>query len=832
MPGGPQYNWIDATDGAPLGFSNEFETTVLLPFNFTYYGVTSNLIRIGDNGAIIFNNSNMEVNANNACPLYLSPHPYLIAVAWDDLGAGAPVPGANIYYKVIGAAPYRIAVVEWHNVPRFNNIGAATFQALLVETTNDILLQYQDTLFGNAAYDQLAHASIGLFRSGTVRFQYSCDQPAVPNFRAIQFYYPAYPATATPGAAPTIAPSPTPTRTATPTRTPTSGPSLTPTRSATASNTPPPTATQPPPTPTHTASPTATASPTPTPPPRVAGPLGIASGITQQPTQAAALAALARNARSAWAREVLPWPQLEPADDAWSFSASDQAIAALASEGLAVFVTLDGTPLWASSCPSDPDPSRCLPLGIDLPHDDPANHYAQFVRALVTRYSGQVQVWQVWHEPNTSTGWHPAPNAADYTRLLRVAYQVVKSVDPSATVVLGGLGPARCSQTPYPCIDTPYLDALATSGAWSYFDASAYRNSMGDVIPESSSAPFRQRLQDFLAYANQFGSKPLWVSEYGWRTPNVNLEQQASYLVRAAMLGITLPGVEKMIAFALKDGSGYAVVEDNGTPKPAYYAFTVMNQKLEGATAISFTNGGAYRRARFTRDGQTLDVFWAASASPYTTTVALSSPATITSRDGLILATHATIATVTEKPVYVEYDLANRPVLLADAYVAESAPAAAYGLADPMRLQAHAARGTSGNCTTTRYSYLKWDLLPLTGNATAVTVTFSLPEYIGANGVVLALYAVADDAWNELTVTWNSRPGVGAQLAQLDGPLGLPTLDFSSPALLAYLNSERSGDGIISLALGVAGCPALSAPELQLSSKEGALAPKLTISSQ
>jgi hypothetical protein len=138
-------------------------------------------------------------------------------------------------------------------------------------------------------------------------------------------------------------------------------------------------------------------------------------------------------------------------------------------------------------------------------------------------------------------------------------------------------------------------------------------------------------------------------------------------------------------------------------------------------------------------------------------------------------------------------------------------------------------RGLSGGCTTTRYTYLKWDLGSLTGNAVTATLTLNAPQYTGPNGVILGVYAVAEDAWSEATVTWNTRPAVGALLAQLSDPLGMPSINFASAALVSYLNAEWAGDGIASLAIGYADCPALSAPQLQTSSKEGAFAPTLTI---
>jgi hypothetical protein len=822
MPGGPAFNWIDATDGRPLGFLNEFETTVQLPWRFSFYGVASDILRIGDNGAIVFNNSNMEVNANNACPLTLSPHPFLIAVGWDDLGAGSAVPGANIYFKVVGTAPNRRAVVAWHNVPRFNGIGAATFEAVLFEGTNDILLQYLDTDFGNPTYDHMVHATVGLFRSFPVALAYSCNEAVVPAFRAVQFYYPQTPPTSTPGASPTLAPTPTPTRTPTP------GPSPTPTRTVTSGPTATPT-----PTPTATQTRTPTSTPTPSPASTTTGyatRFGIRSGAVQLPSSAGTIAHLLRDAGIAWAREPVAWPAIEPADNAWNWTATDTALSALASQGTAILVNLNQTPLWASSCPGDPDPTRCLPLGIDLPLTDPANHYADMVRTLVTRYRGQVAAWQVWNDPNTISGWHPSPNAADYTRLLRVAYQVIKSVDPTATVVLGGISAARCGETPYPCVDIGYLDALAAAGGWAYFDVSAFRNYMGDTIPEYNWAPFRQRVMDFVTYTNQYGVKPVWVTEFGWRAPNVSTEQQASYVVRASMLGLSVSGVEKFMLFALRDSSGYTVTESDYTPRPAYYAYSVMAQKVAGATYVSFTHGGDYRVVRLTRNGQVMDVMWAASANPYTRTVALSGAATVTSRDGEVVATHALVATVTEKPIYVEYDLANVPVLVADAYVSQSAPTTAYGVSDRLHLQVAGSRGVSGGCETRRYTYVKWDLGTMTGNALTATVTLSAAEYIGPNsGVVVGLYAVSDDTWGENTVTWDNRPVVGALLAQVSEVGGQGSVSFASAELVAYLNAEWAGDGIVSLAVGYVDCPPLSAPQLQTSSKEGAVAPRLTV---
>jgi hypothetical protein len=85
------------------------------------------------------------------------------------------------------------------------------------------------------------------------------------------------------------------------------------------------------------------------------------------------------------------------------------------------------------------------------------NSWAKYVEEAVTTYKTWVRIWEVWNEPDwtpnyaTTMGWATAaPTKADlprfngdifdYIRMLRVTYAVVKKVDPTALVALGGIG--------------------------------------------------------------------------------------------------------------------------------------------------------------------------------------------------------------------------------------------------------------------------------------------------------------------------------------------------------------------------------------------------------
>ncbi len=187
-PGGPRYNWIDATDGTPLDLADDGEANVTLPFAFTFYGVSSTAIRVGNNGGILFNATTGDVPLTNS-DLGSTTVNNLIVPFWDDIDSDT----GNVYYKVVGTAPYRIFVIEWYDRPHYSNIGDATFELLLYESTNNIKFQYQDVVFGNASYDYGASATVGIRQSGSNYLQYSYNQPVLSDGLAICFRYPGSP---------------------------------------------------------------------------------------------------------------------------------------------------------------------------------------------------------------------------------------------------------------------------------------------------------------------------------------------------------------------------------------------------------------------------------------------------------------------------------------------------------------------------------------------------------------------------------------------------------------------------------------------------------------
>jgi hypothetical protein len=104
-------------------------------------------------------------------------------------------------------------------------------------------------------------------------------------------------------------------------------------------------------------------------------------------------------------------------------------------------------------------PPRNLHEPIFLPGGEvnPDNHWADYVRRVVSTYSPWIRVWHVWNEPDwvadwqVTLTWDTEPPAAedlprwngsifDYIRMLRITHEVARQVDPWALVATGGLG--------------------------------------------------------------------------------------------------------------------------------------------------------------------------------------------------------------------------------------------------------------------------------------------------------------------------------------------------------------------------------------------------------
>ncbi len=181
MPGGPKFNWIDATNAADAGIKADDGAfgPYSIGFSFPYYGSTYTDAFLSSNGHVVFTITSTFVNI----PI---PNPFapnnIIAPFWDDLFVCGT---SNMYTKQGGTAPNRFFVVEWADVTRFSDSTThLTFEAILYES-GLILFQYQ-SLTGT-----LDSATVGIENStGLIGTQYLVNQSGLVNSRAVLFIPP------------------------------------------------------------------------------------------------------------------------------------------------------------------------------------------------------------------------------------------------------------------------------------------------------------------------------------------------------------------------------------------------------------------------------------------------------------------------------------------------------------------------------------------------------------------------------------------------------------------------------------------------------------------
>jgi hypothetical protein len=164
---------------------------------------------------------------------------------------------------------------------------------------------------------------------------------------------------------------------------------------------------------------------------------------------------------------------------------------------------------------------------------------------------------------------------------------------------------------------------------------------------------------------------------------------------------------------------------------------------------------------------------------------------------------------------------------IADAYAVLIHPDTPFGSTDPNYLLTQGSRGPSGLCRTTYQTLLKFDISALSGDVVTASLTLQNSQSTSVIGAIMGIWGVGD-AWDEATVTWNTRPiSSDAPLASVSPlPSTGPLVFASTPALVSYINSQRpasGGDGLASFVTGYVDCPLLAAPQVRNASKENTL---------
>ena len=301
-----------------------------------------------------------------------------------------------------------------------------------------------------------------------------------------------------------------------------------------------------------------------------------------------------------WQKTLFQWKYIEPKKGQFDWSEADRVVTASTAAGVKIIARLDFQPDWSRA---------------DKVFNGPPDNYqdfGNFVTAFVNRYSststiGRVHAVQIWNEQNLNIEWGKRPinqqQASDYVALLKVGYEAAKAVDPSVTVITGGVaqtGTDNDDARP----DDVYVRWMYEAGAKPYFDVLGAHGhgykAPPTVSPDEAASNqtwgghrffvFR-RVEDMRRIMEENGDsdKQIWLLEFGWTSDTVN-QAYAWHRVSEEEKGDNLVGAYKwaaenwapwigvMCLWTMPDpGWGpqdekywWAIMNPDGTPRAAY----------------------------------------------------------------------------------------------------------------------------------------------------------------------------------------------------------------------------------------------------------------------
>jgi hypothetical protein len=290
-----------------------------------------------------------------------------------------------------------------------------------------------------------------------------------------------------------------------------------------------------------------------------------------------------------WGRQDFTWKRIERTKGEYDWDAYDRLIDQCREHGVQLFGNLAYGPDFHDTRTE---------AGIQA--------YCTFAGAAARRYTGKVDHWQIWNEPNL--GFHGG-NPELYARLLAAAGKAIHDANPKAKVL--GLNMAFCDVlwtekvlklVPYDCFDIicfhPYRNPNAPEDKFDWWVLDQYVKVFHKELTVEYPlvhASFLDQTEQLIQAMAGFGPpKPIWITEMCFNTHihpyGVSELRSADLLVRFHVLAKASGKVEKVFWWTFKDGGAQqfdaaemvGLVRADHQPKYAYFAYAVMTRMLEG----------------------------------------------------------------------------------------------------------------------------------------------------------------------------------------------------------------------------------------------------------
>ncbi|KQR97588.1 hypothetical protein ASG12_17000 [Williamsia sp. Leaf354] len=272
-------------------------------------------------------------------------------------------------------------------------------------------------------------------------------------------------------------------------------------------------------------------------------------------------------------RLFIPWADVQPNNkNDYDWSKIDKIMLAAQKRDMGVIATITHSPQWAVDGATK-DQARVSPP------DNPAD-YGDFAAAVANKYKGIVSGYEIWNDTNSGFVYGGQADPKGYTALLANAYEKIKAVDPTITVIAGVFGAIPTSSTD---LNAPtFLDQMYANDAQNYFDAISYhpyqyttKYSQGGDLQGSPLNEVKQ-MRAIMAERGD-GTKLIWASEYGFPTSATGGEaQQQAYIADFIKAWSTQEGAGPMFIYTTRDKYESTILPAPGpnatqAEKDAYY---------------------------------------------------------------------------------------------------------------------------------------------------------------------------------------------------------------------------------------------------------------------
>jgi hypothetical protein len=278
----------------------------------------------------------------------------------------------------------------------------------------------------------------------------------------------------------------------------------------------------------------------------------------------------------------VPWPYVEKTKGTFNWTQLDAFVAQANAHGVSFVYSSEYVPSWAAADRSSCHPyaySTTVCTGTVVNIQD----WKDFMTALVTRYKGRIQVYELWNEPSclcTFTG-----TVAQLVALTNAEHDVIRSIDPAALIV----GPTMQGYA------SAYLDSYFAAGGTKDIDAVGMHSSPN---PNNDVAEFLMGsvTTDIKNVMKKYGlsSKPLWNTENDWGN-NASLtdpNEQAAFVARDLLLNWNV-GVARDYWYAWDNSTVGTLWSPTTGVTEAATAYEQVESWMKGATFVPCSLNGS-----------------------------------------------------------------------------------------------------------------------------------------------------------------------------------------------------------------------------------------------